>query len=199
MVVVVLSARPDEEPLGRSPGVLVTVVVLDGLVEAPEEEEVHAEDVVHEDEGTKHGTEAEDERLEGVGVLGGHTKGDLELVVDLVDVLVPGAMVEQAMDPVEVEVLNEEGEDGGNDDLGPGGQMVVRTNANVGRDEMEDEHHGKLEKQMAHQELLDTLHVALEGDHFVLCKVSYERVSGLSRTDRFCASSSVKKRYITSK
>lgn len=163
-----LGAGPDREPLGRSPGVLVAVVVLNGLVETPEEEEVHAEDVVHEDERSKHGTETEDQSFEGMSILSGHADRHLEFVVNLVDVLVPGSVVEEAMYPVEVKVLNKEGEDRSSDDVGPRGQMSIRTNSNVGGDEVENEHHGELEDEMTHQQLLDTLQMAREGDNFVL-------------------------------
>ena len=181
-----LGTRPDGEPLGRGPGVLIAVVMLNGLVEAPEEEEVHAEDVIHEDEGAKHGSKAEDQGLDGMGIFGSHANGDLELVVHLVDVLVPGSVMEETMDPVEVKVLNEEGKNGSKDDLGPRRQMSIRTNANIGRDEVENEHHRKLEEKMTHQQLLDTLDVALKGVRFVLQKMSKKIKVSFSSSNRTC-------------
>jgi hypothetical protein len=102
VVVVVLGARPEGNPMPRAPREIVARVGLDRLEEPSDNPDVDGDDVKLDaslnkgrqlgrrqgkEEGTADCSGAEDEDLERVGVLGREAEGSRELVVELVDVL----------------------------------------------------------------------------------------------------------------
>jgi len=101
-------------------------------------------------------------------VLCGHANWYLEIVVNLVNVLIPHTPMEEAVYPVEVEVLDEEGGHRSDHNSRPARQFGVHTNSKVRRQEMEQEHHGELEHDMTHHQTLQTLDVVLKRHGFAL-------------------------------
>lgn len=120
------------------------------------------------EERAKHSTEAQEEGFKGVRVFGRHANGRRILVMDLVDVFVPHAPMQQAVHPIEVEIFHKEGEDDAHDDLGDRGKLRIRTNANVGRHLVENEHHGDLKHHVAHCQSLDALPMRLPRNRHIL-------------------------------
>ena len=64
--------------------------------------------MLSEKEGTQQGSDAQEEGLDGVSVLRGDLEGVRVLVVDLVHVLVHALVVQSAVDPVKVKILDDE-------------------------------------------------------------------------------------------
>lgn len=112
MVVVMLGAAPEREDVVQRPREVVPRVRVDGLEESQADPDVHGHDVeVVRDARVKDGpaerAEAENEHLDGVGVLCCEAEGRAVRVMELVDVLVQDTVVEGLVSDVVPCVLDD--------------------------------------------------------------------------------------------
>jgi len=161
MVVVVLRARPEGEPVVGRPREVVARVGLDSLEEAeghPDESGGQVEVVgeVAPDQRTANGAGTQDQDFNGVGVLGSETERRRPLMVKLVDVLVEGAVVETAVSPVVEEVFKDEKEDNLGDHLGQRRKGDGRNgHAKVDGDGVETNNHGQLKEEVGKKNIAE--------------------------------------------
>ena len=155
--VVVHRPAPERNEVRGVEGEVVPGVILHRLPEANEEPGPEFAHVSREKEGTEEGADAEDERLDGVGVLGGDAEGVRVLVMHLVHVLIHGFVVEAAVHPVKVEVLDDEKRGELPSEIANRREGELHGEAQKLGDPVEEELHGKLDEDVAEEEALEAL------------------------------------------
>lgn len=171
--VVVLGAGPEGQEVPQAPGEVVAAVGVDGLEEAGGDPDVHGDEVeVAGDEapqrGGPDGAHAEDHDLDGGGVLGGEAEGRRVVVVQLVDVLVEGPVVEGAVGPVVPGVLHDEEDADLEDDLAERGEVGAVVHAAEGGDGVEEPDLRELDGEVAEEDDGRAARLLLERRDFLL-------------------------------
>lgn len=141
--IVVVSTSPEGEDVTKRPGEVVTAVGVDGLEEAEDDPEVHGHkvEVVGDqspDNGAADNAETEEHDFDGRGVLSGETEGGAVGVVELVNRLVEGTVVERAVKPVVPGILEDEEDDDLHGDLPGGREGDTVFHSEVGGDGVEE-------------------------------------------------------------
>jgi len=149
----------------RTPGKFISTVAINGLVHSYGEPYVEGGDVgvgAENEEAEGGGEDVGEHVLEGVGVEGADGDGVVVLVVDLVDVGVDLAVVEESVTPVEGEVLHDHHEEDLDDDfLVFGERFHIGAALDAGDVDVEEGHH-RGDHTLVDEDLL---HGLLE-DHF---------------------------------
>ncbi len=113
----VSGTSPERHEVVQGPWEVVTAMGIDSLEETEADPHVHGQDVevstveVAVDDWGEDGSNSEHENFDRVSVFSGETEWGGELVVDLMDVLVEGTVVEETVEPVVPSILHDE-EDG---------------------------------------------------------------------------------------
>ncbi|KAI3476992.1 hypothetical protein L1887_61422 [Cichorium endivia] len=177
VVVVVVGARPEGDPVVHRDGEVVARVRVDRLEEAQHDPDVHGEDVQVLGEGAQHersadGAHAENQHLERMRILGRQTEGRRVLVVLLVDVLVQRAPMQRAVRPVVEGILKQEEEPDLPCDLGPVREgHLVRRQAKVLADGVERPDLRQLYGKVRQQHVLGALPLLLRGGYLVVLQL----------------------------
>eukprot|EP00982_Pelagococcus_subviridis_P010829 31032-Pelagococcus_subviridis.AAC.12 len=108
MEVVVHRAAPERNEVGRVERQVVPAVVLHGFPQPHREPRPERDHVLREKERPEERADPEDHGLDRVRVLRGNAERVRVLVVNLVHVPVHGLVVQAAVDPVKVEILDDE-------------------------------------------------------------------------------------------
>lgn len=140
--VVVVGAGPEWEEVVQTPGEVVAAVGVDGLEEAADNPHVHSEEVEitgdgDPENGTSDGSQGEKHNLDRRSVLSGQTERRRVGVVELVDHLVKGAVVQSSVEPVMPGVLEDEENSDVEGHLAKRGEGDAEFHAEVGRDGVE--------------------------------------------------------------
>jgi len=111
--VMVLGTRPEGKDMLKRPGEVVSRMGINGLEKTKGDPDVHREDVEvlgkeAVEEGASEGAGSKNEDLGGVSVFSSKTEGSGVLVVDLVDMLVEGTVMESLVSKVVEEVFEDE-------------------------------------------------------------------------------------------
>jgi len=123
VIIVVLRTGPEGQPVVGGPGEIVTRMSLNSLEETqghPSQGGNQMQIVGEEapDQGTANRSSAQNDDLNRVSILGSETKGSGPFVVQLVDVLVEGSVVETAVSPIVEEILEDKEQGNLEDHLG---------------------------------------------------------------------------------
>lgn len=108
VVIVEVSSTPQWVQVVQTPREIIAGVAFNGLEKADGQIEVHGEHVVGEQHGSNRRTKAEDDGFDGVSIFSCNTKGCLVLVMHFVNRLVHKSPMQESMDPVEIEIFNED-------------------------------------------------------------------------------------------
>lgn len=123
VIIVVLRTGPEGQPVVGGPGEVIARVSLDGLEETQGHpgqggDQMQIVGEVAPDQGTTDRSSAQNNDFNRVSVLGSETKGSGPFVMQLVDVLVEGSVVETTMGPVVEEILKDKEQGNLQDHLG---------------------------------------------------------------------------------
>lgn len=162
VVVVVVSTGPQGEKVAEGPGKVVARVRVNGLEQTQHDpnqngDQVHVAEKVGPEQRAADSAQTSNSDLDRVGVLGGQAKGRGVAVVLLVNVLVQGANVQSAVEPVVPGILHEK--EGGN--LHAKGRQGRKVGRNVNVKKLANGLEGKdghgLDKGVGHQDVAQAL------------------------------------------
>lgn len=156
------STRPEGKDMLEGPREIISRVSIDGLEQSESDPNVHGEDVeVLSEEAVEkrasEGSGSKDEDFSGVGVFSSEAEGGRVLVVDLVDMLIEGAVMEHLVSNIVEEVLKDEEECNlrSNGAQGRQGNLVGRHAESLSQG-MEQPNGGELDSEMREQDTLGT-------------------------------------------
>ena len=155
--IVVHGAAPEGDEVGGVPREVVPAVILNRLPQSNEEPRPERHHVLSEKEGTQQGSDAQEERLDGVSVLRGDPEGVRVLVVDLVHVLVHALVVQSAVDPVKVKILDDEESRELPREVSDRGQGQGHGEPEELRHPVEQQLHGELDEHVREEKALEAL------------------------------------------
>jgi len=148
-----VSASPEGQKVAEAPGEVIARVGIHHLEETEDEEGPEGDEVEigREDNRPNDGANAQDDGLSGVGILTNQAKRGLELVVLLVNVLVEGTIVKEAVTPVLPGVLNDEEGEALQGNLPERGQGECVLHSNDPRGLVKRHHHGELDEEVVEE------------------------------------------------
>lgn len=155
--VVVVGASPEGQDMPQAPGEVVAAVSINGLEEAEDDPQVHGHQVQlardrDPDDRRSDNTEAEKHDFDRGSVLGSEAKRRAVRVVQLVDVLVKGTVVQRAVEPVVPGVLHDKEYGDLHRHLPEGREWDTVVHAEIGRDGVEQPDLGELYRAVAEQD-----------------------------------------------
>ena len=177
VVIVVICASPEGDPVVKRNGKVVTRVSVDSLEQTEHDPDVDRQDVQvlgesAKSKGTADGTSAENEDLERVSILGSEAEGSRVLVVLLVNVLVQRSPVKSTVSPVVESILEQEKQPDLPCNLSPVWERyLVGSKTKVFANGVERPNLWQLDREVREKNVFGALPLLFRGGHLVILQL----------------------------